>query len=61
MGDYVAVDLATNFTTWPSRAVNVHIGRTGAHRLNELVDFTGIHALVPRGQSRRDIGTNVRR
>lgn len=37
----VAVDLAANLATRPSRAVNVDVGSVGANRLDQLVKFAG--------------------
>ena len=55
----VAIDLAANFATRPSCAVHVDIRSAGTYGSDQLVDFSGIEALITCCLGRRDVWTNV--
>ena len=55
----VAVDLAADFAAWPSGAVDIHIRRTVADRVDQFINFAGVEALVPRREGSRDVRTYI--
>ena len=59
----VAVDLATDFAAWPSRAVNVYVSSSGSNRLDEFIEFAGANTPLIRQVSniRRHDGARDRR
>src|SRR5688572_817227 len=55
----VAINLASNLTTWPKRAVNVYVRGSGAHGSDKFIDFAGVDSLSSRRCGSRDVGTYV--